>query len=127
MSSFWPEGIEIPARSPLQILEEAREQWEKESADLLSLYFDSNNNGILDCYVTPKTEGNAIVMKSIYLFQVETSKGQFYPATIFRSGYEKIYCQTQGEFRKALETAMNWGETKSAALNVAIAIDAQNK
>ena len=114
MPNFWPTGVEIPVQSPTQILQEARLQWEEQSGDTLSLEFrqDEDMLEVLIISVDRAREQS--------IFWIEATPGRPYPCSIACELEDRIDCTTQGEFRAALETAMNWSHVRSGVINMLI-------
>lgn len=116
-SGFWPSGVEIPAVSPMQILNEARSQWEEESGERLSLEFRSSED-MLEVLIVAPGSG-----REQHLFWIEQVAGFPYPCLIACEMEDRIDCTTQGEFREALKVAMNWSHVRSAVANMLIWIE----
>lgn len=82
MSGFWPKGLDLSdTRSPLDILQDAREEWEKTSAGILTLVFQE---------VTSQSGNKMIVVhakhvpgnRTTTLFSVMHRPRDPYPVTI---------------------------------------------
>jgi len=119
-NNFWPSGIEIPSKSPLQILYEARLQWEEESLYSLSLEFRDSEDMLEILAIAPGSD------REQPLFWLEQVEGFPYPCSIACEIEHRIDCTMQSEFRAALEVAMNWSHVRSAAVNMLIWIEEGN-
>jgi hypothetical protein len=102
----------------MQILEDARSQWQEESKGFLSLEFRDSEDMVEVLIISQDRK------REQSIFWIEQVEGFPYPCSIACEMEEDRFdCATQGEFRAALEAAMNWRHVRSAVVNMLIWIE----
>jgi len=107
MSSYWPSDLDVrDMSSPLQILEQARQEWTEESSGVLSLLVQKaetiDNMHKVYIYAKHEPSGQTVILFSVY-YRLETP----YPAKILPRENELPNSLKKSYYSPGLESAFS--------------------
>ena len=122
MTSFWPEGLNIEdTRSPLEILEQAVDDWKKGGKGIIRLHVDSKQTEDgLEAHVATVVHV-ASSLASEALLQIENHPRKDYPANALNMNWQKTLIRTPKEFSDWLKEVLNSRDAGAIIINHIIA------